>query len=199
LTSLRGALAPKQSSSFVASGLLRFARNDGETRKFSRRVFCARGLLLVSLLRKSEGQGKPDASCTRSLVRKGSFKSARAFFTTGLADIRLSLHSGLYGLCRGSPEACKLTASVTSRAPCGSSWGTMTFPSRSLTPPESGHPRFCRSPLRSAVITPVAFPARGTCDPPAPGTVPFGVPDAESVRHPPARDSDDAFAPLWPD
>ncbi len=34
----------------------------------------------------------PDASCTRSLVRKNKSKSVQASVTTGLADIRHSLH-----------------------------------------------------------------------------------------------------------
>jgi hypothetical protein len=52
----------------------------------------------------------PDASCTRSLVRKDKSKSVQASVTTGLADIRHSLHDRGDGLNRRSGPQRKAIA-----------------------------------------------------------------------------------------
>ena len=77
-----------------------------QTQKVSRRVFCVRGLLLLSLLqeyqrgRESRMPAAPAASHARTGRKRTSIS-----FTTGVPNIRLSLHDGLTAYTVLSPAA----------------------------------------------------------------------------------------------
>ena len=77
-------------------------------------------------------QGKPDASRIRWPCVQGSVERHTSIaVTTGLADIRLSLHDRLYGLCRicsGQPAA----SPVATRSSYDSPSGRTALPTREL-------------------------------------------------------------------
>ena len=78
----------------------------------------ARGLLLVLRLRNKRAQGKPDASRIRWPRTQKVVSRTSIAVTTGVPDIRLSLHDERYSLClicSGQPAASPVTTAFALR------------------------------------------------------------------------------------